>query len=434
MARRRLFVVLLTAAVGLVGVSPATGTETTGAVSDNSTVAIEEGVAWRAGMGLPREASHVAQVHRDATANTEFGLPLTEEEAAEIKTRIARQPAVTALRHRLEQLPGYAGLYIDHRAGGVVDVAVLADEEATLKAEVLRSAGELSVRIRTAVHSMSELKQIKSELVGDSLRLRTQGHEINTIGIDVPGNQVVVGVGRDVDRVEALLGEEWGPAVRVEYREAPSPGACSTRTNCLSSDPLRAGLSIHAVVGSSTYSCTSGFVARVTNSTNIVLITAGHCANTSPNGTIWRHNGQNIGATAANVQGTGWYTDVQYIDMPNSRVSNWRFVTNTVASIEERGDTNIGDVVYKSGISTGVTSGPVEDDSESYYLEGGLVADGVRAQVRFSYGDSGAPVYRATRAIGIGSAFDASGNFWFSHIDNTQNALRVTVCTTFTCS
>ena len=59
---------------------------------------------------------------------------------------------------------------------------------------------------------------------------------------------------------------------------------------------------------------------------------------------------------------------------------------------------SVGTTLYKSGVSTGVTGGRVEDASQDVWIGGNLIYDTVRAHRAADLGDS-APVYKGERHV-----------------------------------
>lgn len=84
------------------------------------------------------------------------------------------------------------------------------------------------------------------------------------------------------------------------------------------------------------------------------MFTAGHCGSGA-----YKHNGWSIGSTAVNAFYNGSTADAQ-INIPNSLESNLMYTT-AVMTYRVYLDPSVGTTLYKSGISTGVTGGPVED-------------------------------------------------------------------------
>jgi len=58
-----------------------------------------------------------------ANRRAEFPVPLTPGEFAEMTRRIAMEDQMTALEVASQDLPGFAGHWIDQRAGGVIRIA-----------------------------------------------------------------------------------------------------------------------------------------------------------------------------------------------------------------------------------------------------------------------------------------------------------------------
>lgn len=360
---------------------------------------------------------------------SDFGVPLFDSEIQDLERRAASQAAVTEFRQAMESADGWGGLYIDQSTGGTVNVLVKEAGRAKAAARISSLNPDWQIALRSADFSLEELVAIDQELKA-GLPLFELG--VVRIGVEIPRNRIVIGVVGSQQPLVQRLGEvKSRTAIVIEEAEPISPGACS-RSNC--PNPIKGGLAITSTQGT----CTSGLMMR-TGSTSYAT-TAGHCSNVPETGTVWKHNGASIGTVTKNPWFNLSRADVAAIDLAsNSQESNKIYTSSTttlsITSRQAQEGDNVGDLVCHSGISSGVECGTLEA-AQTIYIEGTRFDDMRRAQVPFTYGDSGDPVWKwnTSMAVGIGSSFDASGNFWYSHVYWVEDELNLLVCTNSTCS
>ncbi len=367
-------------------------------------------------------------------ATSEFGLPLSPSELTDIRHRVSAENAVQELRVRLEDdLHSFGGVYIDQAAGGIVDIAVLPGKEAWAAGEERAQPVGIPVRIRVVPNSMAALRAAEAKLAQSFDALRDDGVSIVAYGLDIPSNRLTVRVQDLAPSDSVAIAALVGPGlVAVTPGEPATPAAC-TRTSCPM--PMKGGLKITSSAGGP---CTSGFLMSNGFGGNTFVVTAGHCA--SGTGSYWKHSTTSIGQMTKNRYISGSYADVGAIDIPNSYESNKIFidggVITSITSQQGLDADNPGDTVCHSGVVNGTRCGPLEA-VESTFVGSVKILAMRRAQIPFTYGDSGSPVYKAytsTTAVGIGSAFDASGNFWYSHIYFVGRELGLVTCLNSTCT
>ena len=67
------------------------------------------------------------------------------------------------------------------------------------------------------------------------------------------------------------------------------------------------------------WSCTTGFVARDTETGKLVVLTAGHCLAGSGLSALWSHHGVAIGRASVEAFDPGSNADVGAIDLTDAR-------------------------------------------------------------------------------------------------------------------
>lgn len=390
-------------------------------------------LAFREQFGMDASVAHVVAAESQPI-DERFGVHLFASESEELDRRAARQPEIASLRQALEKgVPGFAGLFTDHRAGGVVTLLV-AGPRADLDAALAEANPSFPVVVKETGVSLSELQAVR-DAVSEALDpLRSKGYGIYTLGVDIPENVVELGVERVDEGLRRELARfDSSGLLKVVEVEEPIPAACVSRSNCGS--PLKGGLAITSVQGT----CTSGLLMSAGVGGNSFLMTAGHCSNNPRYNTTWKHNNSNIGTVTLN----SWYNlsraDAAAIDILNSSESNKIYINSTTAkSITSRQGQNgdsINDLVCHSGIVSGVQCGILEAE-QTIYVEGVRFDAMRRAQMPVTYGDSGSPVWVQSTNIGAGivSSFDANGNACYSHVFWVENELSLTTCQNATCT
>lgn len=402
--QRRLLVAVAVVAVlvtGVVGQSGASGEA--GPARDQT--APEHFAEVRASLGLVADPSTIESLISTFGLDPEWGIPFSPEEEVEVLRRVDIQSLFPeSVVKALYQLPGFAGFYFDHKAGGVPTLLSTRVESAE---SALGGAigGELSrlVRVRPAVWTYQQLEDAVDRLGG----LMAQGIEykgydfanVTLVRLDTLNNRVVVGVDPAVfgPSVEAAI-QEWLPVpVMAEPQERPQPEVCTSRSNCMG--PLRAGVEIWRTG----YGCTLGF--GVWYGSDKQYLTAAHCGGTG----AWTHSTMTIG-TAQQSACIYMGSDAVRIQAAEGQVSNRIYQTPTTYRTVV-GSTNpiVGSMVCVSGMHSSNCGTTVDD----YILHSlcGQVVKGAWGNYAAQSGDSGAPIYqplagRQAWAIGIHSGGD----------------------------
>jgi hypothetical protein len=229
-----------------------------------------------------------------------------------------------------------------------------------------------------------------------------------------------LGIADPASILEPLLGEAVH-VVAVSKRAAGA--ACAGNHNCPS--PLKAGLRLYK---SGTFACMSAFVMRWT--TQYYLSTAGHCTNI---GNVWQHP---AGSSIGSATHQGWVAnstaDVALIEIAPSQKGNQLcvFTYCSIITVTSRENPSLGQELI--GESTCVAK---QSSAACGHLISNNVTlnvcrtDGVcrvitflrRTDVPVIPGDSGAPVYNSSRALGVISAsYPGSTDSVYSHIINVE--------------
>jgi hypothetical protein len=114
--KRAISVLILISATFTLGAAPTPGTAV-----DSDPRRSEAAVQFREAYGFRVDADYVTQSLGDARlfSNTEFGVPLTEAEAAEVQRRTEVLALIEPAIDAVSKLQEFAGVFIDHTRGGI---------------------------------------------------------------------------------------------------------------------------------------------------------------------------------------------------------------------------------------------------------------------------------------------------------------------------
>ncbi|MEU9733089.1 S1 family peptidase [Streptomyces sp. NPDC048002] len=257
-------------------------------------------------------------------------------------------------------------------------VVAVTDEEAA--AEVRRAGGEPKV----VSHSMNELKSATSTL-GSAPRVPGTAWSM-----DYRSNEVVVRgdstvSSADWSRLTRVAGGV-GAFVRMERTE----GTFTTRLN--GAQPIL----------STAGRCSAGF--NVTDGRRDFILTAGHCG---PDGSLWFADSagrEQVGRTVRQNFPGGDFSLVQYADGEAGdgadvvAVGDGQGVRITGVS-----DPSIGQRVFRSGSTSGLSDGTVTALNATVNYPEGTVTGLIETNVCAEPGDSGGPLFSEGIALGITS-------------------------------
>ncbi|HEX5495398.1 MAG TPA: S1 family peptidase, partial [Mycobacteriales bacterium] len=201
--------------------------------------------------------------------------------------------------------------------------------------------------------------------------------------------------------VTSVRGRRDGPVVLAGSTERHVPQGCSSPYAC--DPPLRSGLAIYTARAR----CTSGFTATAAG--RYYLLTAGHCTQV---GSVWAAGTASvgervIGSRAGSVFGAGGDMGLIGVAYPAYwRASGLVYPAYPVRSV---GTALVGQVVCKSGSTTGLTCGTVTRTGATVYYPGRTVTGMTVTTACSGPGDSGAGVWAGSTALGIVSGGPVRG-------------------------
>jgi streptogrisin D len=213
-------------------------------------------------------------------------------------------------------------------------------------------------------------------------------------GVDPATDQVVVSAddtvtGADLATVTAIVSGA-GPAARLER----IPG--ELRRMISGGDAIYPGYA----------RCSLGFNAH--NATNWYFITAGHCVS-SVGTTVYADAAHTVvlGTVTSISYPAGDYAIVRYTNSAISHPSSVNLYPGS-QSIGSVGTALVGQVVRRSGATTGVRTGTVTAVNVTIAFPEGTITGLIRTNICAEGGDSGGPLFSNTVALGI--LISGSGN------------------------
>jgi hypothetical protein len=405
-------------------------------------------VKFRSEFGLSTDASLVAAAEINPRLSRKYGVALTASEQADIDSRVAIDQQLSPLAKQLASDSGYADLYIDQAAGGIIDVATTGDPGAL--APIISRYGPAGARFRTRHVSYSKafLASLQQKVQSDLLGAPPQGIQVTSVGVDVVNNRLKIGVASPVSQASLYLSDAYGPAVEVVSKPLATPPSCTGQNNC--APPAMGGLEIGlapALDGAGV--CSSAYSARTTSG-QVVLVTAGHCAG-SPGRLVY--NGSYnafIGQIPVSTEWTDepWpkgniTADGAYVALdPSMTGSNLVYLSpgvyGQIVGYNGEDATTVGEPVCKVGRTTGLTCGTITSKNNGSPVDGYWVQPETYTSASAAGGDSGATVFTWGSGsyhwilLGVLSYWSdyCTGCFSFSPVDFVDSALGgLTPCT-----
>lgn len=243
---------------------------------------------------------------------------------------------------------------------------------------------------------------------------RSWSHAVVRIGIALAAGMVV-----------------GGAAPQPWLGELPEP-TCHSRSDCGS--PIMGGLQIT----STGWACTTGFVARDTETGMPVLLTAGHCLVGSGLSAVWSQNGAAVGRATAEAFDPGSNADAGEIEVAQSEAGDEIYgVNNTdirrVTGWAPNSSQTVGSKVCRSGGTSGWRCGSIVVADVDAKLDGKLIHHTWWTDFPSAAGDSGSPVLDGDgRAAGILIATTLTQSL-YSTIDWIASELHARPCVTRRC-
>ncbi len=373
-----------------------------------------------------------------------WGVPLRAVDVAELDYRnsyVSHDGAAIRQWGEQQVASSYAGYFVDHRAGGIIYVAMLGNE-AERQALLASLASDLIApnRVRPALGAFGrtegDLKAI-GQIVLSKLSAGGLSSTVGSVETDVPTNRVVVSA-KYPDQVEAQLGSEFGTAVQVIKGSGPTRRpARFSRIN--SNGEIQAGDYVYA----SQAGCTAGFgawdqlEAPKSNDQELYVpfqLTAGHCF--PKNGNVYRGFPEEKKALIGKVTRRNYVSNSNVTTLDAEAIrTNWsdvgRFIflnKDAQKAVIGYRTPEVGQRVCVSGATTEKRlCGPVLDEPKIHFgsNDDGEVSKGIEIPigVRVKGGDSGGPAWfeGTGEAAGLITASGADEYGYGSCEESSQN-------------
>jgi hypothetical protein len=383
-----------------------------------------DAIRFRSTFGLQNglEFVRAAAVDTARYSDEAYGVPLDEMEVAELQRRARIQLEIDPFVEVATDDPTFAGAYLDQMAGGAPVFMFTRDVEGHERELSSRIPADFGHRTRLAARTFAELEAL-NERIGDRWdSLRAEGVAIVGAGIRTDLNVVEIGVtGLTPETSERLRAEFGEGSTTIEARQ-PQADACVDISNCR---PMKGGIEFYKV-----YHCTSGFIVETSNTSEIMMLTAGHCLHISGGvGAVFSHNADTLGIADVDTwnPGSTRNADVGLIDLYTHEVpaTKNQILTSgsTVKSVGGWDATQlVGDQTCRSGLTSGKDCGEIvavgeQNDSEVPGWGTMHVKNTNRVSFDSTGGDSGGPEYFES-----GSVVIAQGTHVHSDPDNQSGA------------
>lgn len=399
---------------------------------------LDQAMRLRQEWGFKNDPAYVLSVELSATSSHYYSIALTPAEQAEMERRGRIIDALATAGPAIEALPGYAGLYFDQPAGGVLDIALTSSAASLPDVTALLPLGTI-VRFRQVSYTWADLVRVQHNVESAmTSRLALDDAAIRQVWSDPISNRVKVGVDQMGAELAARLAAHFGPETSVVPADAPSPTSCTSRLNCPS--PWKGGVAIDG--GGET--CTSGFLGRpVSSFSRLYVLTAGHCIYFATYHATWYHAGLAIGTSQFHTFYTNSNADVGAINATESGAKNLVMASgiSDIRSITG-GYTNsqqvVGGTVCRAGrpepTAPEYTCNVITATNQStYYPNPGITIFGLWvANIATAPGQSGGSMIYGNTAMGVVSGANAD-HTWYSTIDDMVFQAGVRPCYTSAC-
>ncbi|WP_289356914.1 S1 family peptidase [Paenibacillus sp. S-12] len=351
---------------------------------------------YRKAFSLDQNEENVLRImkHKEYQNSIEvYGVALSDKELKEmtIRSNLLKE-AVAIKKPGKEWSKIFAGVYMDHEHGGVINIGIV-DIESNM---------EITKKIRTYFTNGDRIQFFHANLTEEELEnlqerlneLMSRGNlHINYTDISIPNNKVIVGIDHyDEEIIDSILSiDPKNIEVKVDSIKVED------NTRNAKTRPLVGGLAIDHDVGDGyVATCTGAFSAKVWGPTSNqdvhFYITAGHCGDIFSE---WKQGGSTIGyMSKRNYEGN---SDVGAIEIYSSD-SSYKLYEGKSSDLEfsryqSASDDVVGDNVCMSGRNSGNVCGKIVSRNLSFTQNGVLFTNIRSATFSGMPGDSGAPVF-----------------------------------------
>lgn len=201
--------------------SPTTTIEPTPSPDPSFEALVAEGIRLRTFLGLQADEEWVRAVSADPGARTNYGIPLTLAEEADLNAREATQEELGPLleEYAAKHPDDFAGMLIDNDKGGILVMLFTGhlEEHAAAIAKLIKPGAPVEVRL--AQVAQEDLEALMNRINSDSELLQNAGVFVLVISTDEVGGKLVVEVSTQRGDAQPLLAARYGPNVEVKVTD-----------------------------------------------------------------------------------------------------------------------------------------------------------------------------------------------------------------------
>ncbi|WP_400164029.1 S1 family peptidase [Brevibacillus sp. TJ4] len=384
--------------------------------------AIQESERFRAEMGLSSSSRTLESLSNNPNNFSEkYGAFLTEEEESELDERIAEQKSrIPKIKDFIEEnlKEEFASIYIDQKAGGVVNIGFKNDTEEQVERyvkDLKKMYSKDLINIYYTDYTEEQLNEIAESISESRKDLEKEGIDISSVSVNIPAQKINIGVLRKPSAARALLLDRGNDKISTlqdidssiinVFKEDLHEAQASPNDYYR---PIQAGLRIENIETGGR--CTSAFSAQI--DLDFYVITAGHCVEDLRD--RFRQGGSRFGRVADFQNGPRVDAAIIELDDGSDDASYYVFGNSksklfSIEDVQRTRDETIGDAVCISGYRTGtVKCGILKSTNWNGYVQApngdSVYLRGMRQATYSSLsGDSGAPIFLGGTAIGVHS-------------------------------
>jgi hypothetical protein len=372
----------------------------------------------RSEFGLRSDLGYIRSIeHKPGMSSRDLGTPLTPAESANIQGRRILSTWVGIVEAAGARQPGYAGVWIDQRAGGVLRVAMAGSAGQTAYARLrgLLPTGARASYVK-ATYSLREITRVYDQLTREITGRSSLGRHIVESALTPQYNSITVALNPTTpSSMVAQLSARYGSRVRI-IRGVPGWTPQSARD--ITTGPIHGGIWVSSLL---TGGCSFGYGDFANSAHQHFAVTAGHCSGMSFY-LGYQQSGPYVGGSHSNkyVAGGSSNCDCQAIGplaagmwatgvlVNNNALFNY---TATAGKAQQAPGTPIcmsGAQEYDTYGSI-VCGTVVSDEADATYDNSGYtLTDATTTNIQSTLpGDSGAPYGDGGLFIGIHSAASA---------------------------
>lgn len=344
----------------------------------------------------------------------ESGFLLTASERTQYDARIALGESLKDALIRADGDDGFGGARLEHYSNGVFHVYHTSDSEGlAIKEDFLSSVlSGARVQFHSVTNSMRELIEARNA-VWDIFDVSEKGAGgLHAAGIDMESNKLVVELDSNISEAERVSDDSLasrihsavsGVSINVIYTEPSKDSVCYFPDDCV--DPMMAGIEIARGSPDELY-CSLGFM--VEDGSDTQALTAGHCGWSGS--TDWYHDGYGSSSFGSEIDDDAYFDigrDGMLIQIPESQGSNDVALCPDWGCIQITGHLQNSELyggmpVSMLGKTSGLKSGTIKDTEYTWWGEAcNCQQYGFKVSYTSVGGDSGAPVWRGSNAVGL---------------------------------